>query len=128
MKCERCGAASDVLETRAAEHGMVKRRRQCGNGHRFKTFEVYEPTAKAVERDIRGTWRRVQAAAQRWWRDRKIILDPRGASEVARAVQLTEARVRQIRASARVTHPGVGPSDNSQAGSSGAKPQKGTDK
>lgn len=41
MKCAKCGAESSVLETRAFEHGTTSRRRECLNGHRFHTVEIY---------------------------------------------------------------------------------------
>lgn len=41
MKCARCGADSDVLETRLFEYGTTMRRRQCFNGHRFQSIEIY---------------------------------------------------------------------------------------
>lgn len=125
MNCQRCGAASEVKSTRSAAHGTTARRRECFNGHRFTTYEVYEPTFKSNARDLARTWARIVAAATRWARDRRIILDPRGASSVAAEAKLTEARVRQIRASARYTHPGLSPGENPPAGSSGAQPKKG---
>jgi transcriptional repressor NrdR len=41
MQCPRCGASSNVLETRAADSGAaVRRRRECAQcGERFTTFE-----------------------------------------------------------------------------------------
>lgn len=39
MKCPLCGAWSVVRETREAD-GKVRRRRECGNEHRFWTLET----------------------------------------------------------------------------------------
>lgn len=77
MKCPICAAWSNVLDTRGAT-----RRRECGNGHRFKT----------VER-ITGT----TARPQKWARNLRVVNDPRGASEIARELGITEAAVRYIR-------------------------------
>lgn len=40
MICHQCGVWSDVLSTRQQQRGLVvKRERQCANGHRFSTLE-----------------------------------------------------------------------------------------
>lgn len=40
MICHQCGVWSDVLSTRQQQQGLVvKRERQCANGHRFSTLE-----------------------------------------------------------------------------------------
>jgi hypothetical protein len=41
MKCAKCGADSSVLETRTWEYGTTMRRRECFNGHRFNSIEIY---------------------------------------------------------------------------------------
>jgi hypothetical protein len=125
MICPRCGAASRVMETRDAADGTQRRRRECDNFHRFSTWEVYEQTLKAAgKEDVAATWRRAQENARRWWRDRRVILDPRPAVAVAPEVGLTDTRVRQIRASHRTTHPGLVSEDNSPGGTSVEKPRK----
>lgn len=44
MKCPHCLNDSLVLETRAAPHLTVSRRRRCTNcGERFTTIEVHQP-------------------------------------------------------------------------------------
>lgn len=44
MNCPRCGAPSNVLETRQNKRAMTTTRgRVCFNNHRFKTIEVHEP-------------------------------------------------------------------------------------
>lgn len=40
MICPHCGAATDVLETRAWRTRFLKRVRECHNGHRFPTYEI----------------------------------------------------------------------------------------
>lgn len=39
MKCPKCGGTSQVLDSRANESG-IRRRRRCEAGHRFTTQEV----------------------------------------------------------------------------------------
>lgn len=50
MKCPQCEAWTEVRETRG-----TKRRRECGNGHRFTTEEVvlYTDTSKARDKEER---------------------------------------------------------------------------
>lgn len=43
MKCPICGAWSTVKETRDSSLFGFKRRRECGNEHRFTTQEVVIP-------------------------------------------------------------------------------------
>lgn len=40
MKCPKCSAWGNVLETRSRENGYKYRRYKCANGHPFKTYEV----------------------------------------------------------------------------------------
>lgn len=110
MKCPICGVAADVKETRLAEENTVRRRHECLNGHRFTTYEVYASTFSTFRREIAATARRVAANAVRWKRDLRIARDLRGASVVAREHDITEARVRQIRAARRApAPPGIDP-------------------
>lgn len=95
MKCPRCGAASDVLESRPTPEMATRRRRECHNGHRFRTVEVLP--AATNRRDLAAAARAAAAAIARWTRDRLIRTDPRPSTHVARDFGLTEARVRQIR-------------------------------
>ncbi len=53
MKCPQCGAWTEVLETRG-----IKRRRECGNGHRFTTEEI------VVQGDSRDEAERRRIAAE----------------------------------------------------------------
>lgn len=126
MICPRCGAESQVTETREASMGTFRRRRQCFNGHRFTTFEVYEQTIKAAGlRDMAATWRKAKASAKMWWRDRAIIMDARSTGAVAAEHGITGARVRQIRAGAATSHPSAKPGIIQPGGSSAQPTQKG---
>ena len=40
VKCICCNAETRTLDTRVLSGGEIKRRRECGNGHRFLTQEV----------------------------------------------------------------------------------------
>lgn len=95
MNCPRCGAQSDVLDTRSGPHHTTRRRRECHNAHRFVTLEVLPPATN--RRDLAAAARAAMAAAQRWLRDSRIRRDHRAATVVAREHDITEARVRQIR-------------------------------
>lgn len=46
FNCPECGAWTDVIETRAYDN-HIKRRRECGNGHRFTTQEIHTPLAQS---------------------------------------------------------------------------------
>jgi transcriptional regulator NrdR family protein len=40
LKCPECGAWTEVLETKKIRNtNILKRRRECANGHRFTTHE-----------------------------------------------------------------------------------------
>ena len=41
MKCPHCAAWVDTLETRTRADGIVRRRYECANGHRFTTLEQH---------------------------------------------------------------------------------------
>lgn len=94
MKCPTCGAWSSVLETRG-----VTRRRECANGHRFSTIEV--PPGVVNKKDYRAFRRGAALRTRNWARDQRICADPRGSTTIARELGISEARVRQIRATAR---------------------------
>jgi hypothetical protein len=99
MKCPRCGAPSDVVETRAWRELFNRRRRRCFNGH---TFESYEVTAGVLDRRaVTTVLRGLQARRRADQRRRLVLANPdMPASAAARQLGITEARVRQIRAEA----------------------------
>lgn len=54
MRCEVCGADTNVVDTRELNGWTLRRRRQCPRGHRMVTYEVIETvwnTAKHRNRD-----------------------------------------------------------------------------
>ena len=95
MKCQRCAADSEVLETRTSGP-WVRRKRECFNGHRFVTYEVYRGNIDKRTRDatVRGL-KSVSLANQRRIRVKNGAA--KTASQLARELGVTEARVRQIR-------------------------------
>jgi len=47
MKCPECNKWTDVLETRPIRNtNIIYRRRECGNGHRFVTHEIFHKLIK----------------------------------------------------------------------------------
>lgn len=48
MKCPHCGVWTRTVETRG-----TRRRRECGNGHRFTTIEVTEMLKQFIEHEDR---------------------------------------------------------------------------
>lgn len=96
MKCPRCNADSEVLATREFSEVLLRRFRQCFNGHRFQSFEVFRGNldARTIAATARGAVGR--AAAQK--RRAAVLARPHAsATELARMLGCSEARVRQIR-------------------------------
>jgi len=95
VRCNKCAAESEVLETRKSTP-WVRRTRLCFNGHKFVTYEVYigniDPRTRSAT--IRGL-KAVSLANQRRLRVKNGAA--KTASQLARELGITEARVRQIR-------------------------------
>jgi transcriptional regulator NrdR family protein len=98
VKCPRCGADSDVLETRT-QTATVVRRRRCFNEHRFVTHEV--PPGALDKRRLPVIAKALAQRAAAWGRRQVVLRSQESATETAKRVGLTEARVRQIRAGTR---------------------------
>jgi transcriptional regulator NrdR family protein len=96
MKCPTCAAWSEVLDTRNGPHETTKRRRECGNGHRFYTFEMLAPARNP------GTMQRailaVQSRRARWVRNQAIQRNPGDLtrSELALQTGLTVSMIKDI--------------------------------
>lgn len=74
MKCEKCGAWTEVLETRKEDHGLtIRRTRRCANNHTFTTFEVLGPIYRRNRSSVRQTIVAAQVRAILWARNTKII-------------------------------------------------------
>jgi hypothetical protein len=87
MKCPRCGAWTDVAETRRAEAGLVVRRtRVCANAHRFVSYEItsvaYRAAAYHIQRDVG----RARARVQRWDLETAALQELRASGDTQRAV------------------------------------------
>lgn len=98
MKCPTCAAASEKLPRVHEGQHSTEHFYLCDNGHRFKTIEVH-PTMVADARELRCAVNNIDRRVARYHRDVAIAADPRPTSVVAAAHNITDARVRQIRAS-----------------------------
>lgn len=101
MNCPICGARSRVeaqlprpLELRTEFH------RTCDRGHKFVTSEVYL-SQLADAREMRCAVRNIRRRIERFERDVSIAADARPVRELAEEYNLTDTRVRQIRAAMR---------------------------
>jgi transcriptional regulator NrdR family protein len=87
MKCYQCGAWTEVLETRKADRGHTLRRtRECANGHRFPTFEVFGPIYRKDPSTVRQTTVAAEVRAVTWRRDVEIARMARTETHAAVAV------------------------------------------
>lgn len=87
MKC-RCCDSDDlrVLESREGPHDTVRRRRECGNGHRFTTIEMHTDVASQAphaKQFARRTTKRVAYArdieiAQALYNGRHVLAEKYG--------------------------------------------------
>jgi len=99
MKCPTCGSPSEVTGVRPAdERYHVEYNRVCERGHRFQTVEA-PLSLLADKRELECAVRNINRRIARFNRDLAIAQDERPARVVAAAYGLTDARVRQIRAS-----------------------------
>lgn len=99
MNCPTCGSRSHVaLSTERRHEFRVVNSRVCDRGHRFTTSEV-PLTFLADKRELDCAIRNVHRRIARYERDLEIVNDNRPAKIVAKKFNITDARVRQIRAS-----------------------------
>lgn len=75
MRCPRCGAASNVLETRSHEYGTTIRRRECENYHRFQTVEIYRECYGSAKQRASVYERTMKTLRERWRRNIDIALN-----------------------------------------------------
>ena len=72
MRCAACGSSqSRVLSTRMQD-GVLVRRRECDQGHRFSTAEIPLKTAKATRRLARAN-AQIDRNRERYLRNLKIV-------------------------------------------------------
>lgn len=69
MKCPRCGADSTVKETRSWENETMYRRRECFNGHRFTTVEIYREVYGSAKQRARSYTQSMKSWRERWARN-----------------------------------------------------------
>lgn len=85
MKCDTCGAWTEVTETRKIDGGHTnKRTRRCANGHRFPTFEVLGPIYRRDPSTVRQTVAAARARIAQWRRD--VDMARRAAAGATHAV------------------------------------------
>lgn len=113
--CPLCGGLSGAPFLRKIDPmGLrVMRTRMCDSGHIFTTHEV-TATLLADSRESAAAIRNIMRRVGRWNRDAAIRADKRHPREIAAAHNLTEARVRQIRAQPRPETLNEDSSDNPQ--------------
>jgi transcriptional regulator NrdR family protein len=110
MVCPHCGTADTrVVETRTERKGlMIRRRHECGNAHRFNSYQIHDSTARSIGlAQIRSRLERAAAgiaaravAFRRQVRARRLLADGMTVAQVAQQLDITAARVRQIRQAA----------------------------
>lgn len=99
MNCPVCGMKSHVALSTDRQHEFrIVNSRICDRGHRFTTSEV-PLSFLADKRELDCAIRNVQRRIARYERDLEIMNDNRPAKVVAEKFNITDARVRQIRAS-----------------------------
>lgn len=72
MQCPECGAWTRVCETREAPLRALKRTRECANGHRFATMEIYAAVLSPARARMRTYAATCARRAKLWARDRAI--------------------------------------------------------
>lgn len=105
MKCPHCGAWTAVRETRQVDRGHTLRRtRECGNGHRFQTFEVLAPIYRRDPPTVRQTVVAAQVRALQWRRDSDMVRRVKaGATHAQVAAEFNVSRQAVTKAVRRVS-------------------------
>jgi hypothetical protein len=99
MNCPICGMKSHVALSTDRQHEFrIVNSRICDRGHRFTTSEV-PLSFLADKRELDSAINTVERRIARYKRDLQLIADKRPAKIVAKEFGITDARVRQIRAS-----------------------------
>lgn len=96
MRCHKCGAPTEVLATRPYMGIFTRRTRECFNGHRTMSYEV--PAGALDRRQLTAIQRGVRDREQAMHRKLTVIRSPGvPVAELAKKLNVTETRVRQIR-------------------------------
>jgi transcriptional regulator NrdR family protein len=106
MKCPDCGTSvTHVVSTRTDRGVLVRRRHECGNGHRFNSLQVHESALRgigmraidaALDRVAAGITRRTIAELRKR-KVARLVSDGLATTQIATKLGISEARVRQIR-------------------------------
>ena len=110
MKCPTCQTNDTrITETRSKEPGIVQRGHLCGNGHRFKTFQLYETAVRAIgmahikavtQTTVRGAAGRARAFTLRR-NVTRLLAAGKTPSAIASELGVTPTRVCQLRRAIR---------------------------
>ncbi len=94
MNCPRCGAASNVLDTRAWDFGTTRRRRECMNLHKFTTVEIPAAAYGSAKQRLQVLANTTAGRVALFKRDRAIARDlPNGWQALAARFGLTKTAV-----------------------------------
>lgn len=100
MHCSKCGAWSEVLDTRTRDGGhRVERRRRCANGHTFATVELHVAvycSAKQRQRKYLATIGRRVAVWERHQTVRRLRAAGKPARQIAAEVGLGVSAVFRV--------------------------------
>jgi hypothetical protein len=103
MKCQKCGADSSVLATRTHMEIFLKRSRECFNGHRFTSYEVF--AANLDRRTLKQTINSATKIRKKSFAIKKAVLAPENATLrtglLAKKLKISDSYVRDIRRQAR---------------------------
>lgn len=98
MKCDTCGAWTEVLETRQVDGGhTLKRTRRCGNDHRFPTFEVVGPIYNGDRKRVQAALKAIAGRLALWARYVGLakLAQQHGVNEAARLAETSRASVQR---------------------------------
>jgi transcriptional regulator NrdR family protein len=102
MKCNRCPAWTEVMETRQVDGGHTLRRtRRCANNHRFQTFEVVAPVYNSQKRRVAAALKTIATRVALWVRYAGLakLAREHGVNQAARQAGVDRATVqRAVRA------------------------------
>ena len=103
MRCSKCLAPSDVVDTRQVNGIFVRRRRECHNGHRFTTYEVCSRCLNA--REVHRALLAAQRSAKLYAKQRAALKQPGvPASVLAKKLGVNVATIYRWRKSAAKVH------------------------
>lgn len=101
MRCPECGTPhNNVRETREVADGtMLRRRRECFNGHRFHTYEVLGTLKKTIAKVAKTNAPAINKRAELWRKHQRVCSAVRSGKlvkDVASEFGLAESTVSWI--------------------------------